>query len=50
MIRELRELIAASRPANISRPNSDIQAGGTYDGEDQRLDRVPQLVEKAKRG
>jgi RNA polymerase sigma-70 factor (ECF subfamily) len=50
MIRELRELIASSRTANISRPNSDIQAGGTYGGEEQRLDRVPQLVEKAKRG
>jgi RNA polymerase sigma-70 factor, ECF subfamily len=49
MIRELRELIASSRTANISRPNSDIQAG-TYGGEEQRLDRVPQLVEKAKRG
>jgi RNA polymerase sigma-70 factor, ECF subfamily len=49
MIRELRELIAASRTANISAPNSDIQAG-TYGGEEQRLDQVPQLVEKAKRG
>jgi RNA polymerase sigma-70 factor (ECF subfamily) len=50
MIRELRELIAATRTANISRPNSDIQAGGTYGDEEQRLDQVPQLVEKAKRG
>ena len=49
MIRELRELIAASRTANISAPNSDIQAE-TYGGEEQRLDQVPQLVEKAKRG
>jgi RNA polymerase sigma-70 factor (ECF subfamily) len=49
MTRELRELIAASRTANISAPNSDIQAR-TYGGEEQRLDRVPQLVEKAKRG
>jgi RNA polymerase sigma-70 factor (ECF subfamily) len=49
MIRDLRELIAASRTANISAPNSDIQAR-TYGGEEQRLDRVPQLVEKAKRG
>jgi RNA polymerase sigma-70 factor, ECF subfamily len=49
MIRELRELIAASRTANISAPNSDIQAG-TYGDEEQRLDGVPQLVEKAKRG
>ena len=49
MIRELREMIAASRTANISAPNSDIQAR-TYGGEEQRLDRVPQLVEKAKRG
>ena len=49
MIRELRELIASSRTANISAPNSDIQAG-TYDSEEEPLDRVPQLVEKAKRG
>jgi RNA polymerase sigma-70 factor, ECF subfamily len=49
MIRELRELIAASRTANISAPNSDIQAR-THGGEEQRLDQVPQLVEKAKRG
>lgn len=49
MIRELRELIASSRTANISRPNSDIQAG-TYAGEEERLDQVSQLVEKAKRG
>jgi RNA polymerase sigma-70 factor (ECF subfamily) len=49
MIRELRELIAASGTANISAPNSDIQAR-TYGGEEQRLDRVPRLVEKAKRG
>jgi len=48
MIRELRELIASSRTANISAPNSDIQAG-TY-GEEEPLDRVPQLVEKARRG
>ena len=49
MIRELRQLIASSRTANISAPNSDIQAG-TYGGEEQRFDGVPQLVEKAKRG
>jgi RNA polymerase sigma-70 factor, ECF subfamily len=49
MIRELRELIAASRTANISAPNSDIQAR-TYGGEEQRLDQVPRLVDKAKRG
>jgi RNA polymerase sigma-70 factor (ECF subfamily) len=49
MIRELRELIAASRTANISAPNSDIQAR-TYGGEEQRLDQVPRLVEEAKRG
>ncbi|MGH2581176.1 MAG: RNA polymerase sigma factor [Actinomycetota bacterium] len=49
MIRELRELIASSRTANISAPNTDIQAG-TYASEEERLDRVPQLVEKAKRG
>jgi len=49
MIRELRELIASSQTANISRPNSDIQAG-TYAGEEERLDQVSQLVEKAKRG
>src|SRR6266508_2330275 len=49
MIRELRELIAASRTANISAPNSDIQAR-TYGGEEQRLDQVHQLVEKAKQG
>jgi RNA polymerase sigma-70 factor, ECF subfamily len=49
MIRELRELIAASRTANISAPNSDIQAR-TYGGEEQRLDEVPRLVDKAKRG
>jgi RNA polymerase sigma-70 factor (ECF subfamily) len=49
MIRDLRQLIAASRTANISAPNSDIQAG-THVGEEQRLDQVPQLVEKAKRG
>jgi RNA polymerase sigma-70 factor (ECF subfamily) len=49
MIRDLRQLIAASRTANISAPNSDIQAG-THGGEEQRLDQVPQLVEKAKRG
>ena len=49
MIRELRQLIASSRTANISASNSDIQAG-TYGEEEERLDRVPQLVEKAKRG
>jgi RNA polymerase sigma-70 factor (ECF subfamily) len=49
MIRELRELMASSRTANISAPNSDIQAG-TYGSEEEPLDRVPQLVEKAKRG
>jgi RNA polymerase sigma-70 factor (ECF subfamily) len=49
MIRELRELIASSRTANISAPNSDIQAG-THGAEEERLDRVPQLVEQAKRG
>jgi RNA polymerase sigma-70 factor (ECF subfamily) len=49
MTRELRELIAASRTANISAPNSDIQAR-TYGGEEQRLDQVPRLVHKAKRG
>src|SRR6266508_6439313 len=49
MIRELRELIASSRMANISAPNSDIQAG-THGAEEEQLDRVPQLVERAKRG
>ncbi len=49
MIRELRELIASSRMANISAPNSDIQAG-THGAEEERLDQVPQLVEQAKRG
>jgi RNA polymerase sigma-70 factor, ECF subfamily len=49
MIRELRELIASSRTANIFAPNSDIQAE-THGSEEEPLDRVPQLVEKAKRG
>jgi RNA polymerase sigma-70 factor (ECF subfamily) len=49
MIRELRELIAPSRTANISAPNSDIQAG-TNGAEEERLDRVHQLVEQARRG
>ena len=49
MIRELRQLIASSRTANISALNSDVQAG-THGEEEERLDREPQLVAQAKRG
>jgi RNA polymerase sigma-70 factor (ECF subfamily) len=49
MIRELRELIASSRTANISAPNSDVQAEAK-EVEEEALGRVPQLVEQAKRG
>lgn len=49
MIRELRELIASSRTANISAPNSDVQAEAK-EVEEESLGRVPQLVEQAKRG
>src|SRR6266545_2473664 len=49
MIRELGGRLAASRTASVSAANSDIQAG-SYDSEEEPLDRVPQLVEKAKRG
>ena len=49
MIRELRELIASSRTANISAPNSYVQAEAK-EVEEEALGRVPQLVEQAKRG
>jgi RNA polymerase sigma-70 factor (ECF subfamily) len=49
MIREIRGLIASSRTANISAPKSDVQAE-THGAEEEALDRVPQLVERAKRG
>jgi len=49
MIRELRELIASSRTANISARNSDVQAEAK-EVEEEALGRVHQLVEQAKRG
>jgi len=49
MNRELRELIGSSRTANISAPNSDVQAEAK-EVEEESLGRVPQLVEQAKRG
>ena len=50
MIKELRERIVSSRTANISAPNSDVQAGTHGGEEEEEPDRVPQLVERAKRG